>query len=180
VQYSTDKSLLPLVPTIANIGSEVLYYVDIGFFDGDAKLPKELEVEALLSELDKFIEKQLQAALLNEALEAEVMLVEWAYRDGADMPVGIAFVVEAFSEKETVPQNAIYDALKLDEPSVKDLIQNYIWKVEPSDSVFHKTSTVTFKAKFGIPAPLHGHRTPITGELSLCAFVVHSFLHCLN
>jgi hypothetical protein len=132
-----------------------------------------LEVEALLSELDKFIEKQLQMAFLNEALEAKVMLDDWAYTYGADMPVGIAFMVKACSEKGTVPQVAIYNVLKLDEPTVKDLIQNYIWKVEPSDSVFHKTSTVTFKAKFPVPMP--SHMKPIicpAGEFSIHALIV--------
>jgi hypothetical protein len=161
----------------------VEYNVDIGFFDGDAKLPNISEIEGILCEIDKFFKKELQKALLSETLESEVMLVEWAYSYESDQPVGIAFILEALSENGRVPPAAMYEALKLDEPAVEDLIQNYIWKAKPNDSVFHKTSTMSFTSIIGVPLPSEGNVTPISchaGEFSVDDLIIHSILHCQN
>ena len=148
----------------------MLFSVDIGFFNGTATLPKDKEVEAILCQIDYFFEEELREALSDETLESEVMLVEWTYTYGNETPVGILFILEALSENEIVPPEDMYEALKLDEPRVASLIQNYIWKGEPSDNVFHNTSSVSFGARIGVPIPGNGKVTLLncsSGEFSL-------------
>jgi hypothetical protein len=132
-----------------------------------------MEVEALLCEIGKFLKKELQEAFLDESLESEVMLVEWAYSYGGGQPVGIAFVLEAFSEDGTVTTEAMFESLKLDEPALEDLIKNYIWKVKPDDSVFHQTSSASFTAKTGVPVPTWNHLVQICCPAGECLVWFH-------
>jgi hypothetical protein len=106
--------------------------------------------------------KKLRLVLSDNTLQSEVKLVEWAYSYEGDEPVGITFILGASSENRMLSQAAMYEALRLNESGIADLIQNYIWNAGPSNNVFRNTSTVILRAPIGATITAHGPVTPIS------------------
>lgn len=122
----------------------------IGFFDEKARVPDELELQALMIQLNLFFTQKIQIALNDPSASISVNVTEWHYQEGSETPVSLQLDVQAMrGDGTSVTPHGVYQALKLESEDLSTLITDFVQKATLTnldETIFVQTNQIKWES----------------------------------
>jgi hypothetical protein len=135
----------------ASSENAVLFHLEFGFYDGTLSEPTPQEIEALICESQEFVMAELQSQNEGECIEeVTISKIDWTYDETCPTaPVTVTYAAQAlFCDRTEVPQELIYESMKLDAESVKLYLEAYVWDSKPAkENVFYNANAMKVEGK---------------------------------
>jgi hypothetical protein len=89
-----------------------------------------------MSQVSSFITQEIQNSLGDSSAASTLANVTWQYTESSSMPLVLQFDISAtYGDGLPVPASQEYEALKVDQNDLTNLIQNFIWSTSPGSTV---------------------------------------------
>lgn len=135
------------------------FSLSFSMFEDHETPPTVPEVNALMCEINNYFTEALRRKLQNGTIHMKAVYVDYYFEEGGtgsnkeDIRVNFtAFAYYGADEHDQVPDEEVFDAMKLSRNELKQMVENYVWKSEPEqENVFFHTESMGLNAGMGKP-----------------------------
>lgn len=128
-------------------GGATGFSLQLGFWEDHTRLPTDMEWEALICEMDTFINKKLQSDLKDITIASYAEHIHWQYLPDEYLPAQVNFSVTAFFGNDTqVAAADIFETLQLTDVAAANFTSDYINKAFPDGfNIFSQVDKLSFR-----------------------------------
>ena len=123
------------------------FSLKLGFWDDDGREPTDMEWEALICEVDGFMNKELHKGLKDSTISSYATDISWHFDKEEYLPAQVNFSLTAtFANGTDVPSSAVFQILTLSNGAAANLTSKYINKAFPEGfSIFAHVDKLVFR-----------------------------------
>lgn len=119
----SDKEPNEATDTSSNNG----FSLKLGFWEDKARKPTNMEWQALVCEVDSFMNKELQRRLSDDSIASFAEDIKWEYVEDDYLPAQVNFTFKAMSGNGTeIPKTVLFEALVLTDVDVATFTADFI------------------------------------------------------